>query len=110
MSMLESLAIIMYFVLVEHCVCSVSVSVQVLLPCVQVSRAHILNKATEYIRQMQRGGSLREVGVFCVGRKTSFSGVHHVCLSVLDACNSIALWLPPTIRTLGWVPTNTDGN
>ena len=27
----------------------------------QVSRAHILNKATEYIRQMQRGGSMREV-------------------------------------------------
>jgi hypothetical protein len=26
----------------------------------KVSRAHILNKATEYIRQMQRGGSMRE--------------------------------------------------
>lgn len=41
------------------CVCSLLL---VLLSYVQVSRAHILNKATEYIRQMQRGGSLREVG------------------------------------------------
>lgn len=27
----------------------------------KVSRAHILNKATEYIRYMQKGGSIREV-------------------------------------------------
>ena len=30
----------------------------------KVSRAHILNKATEYIRHMQKGGSTREVGVW----------------------------------------------
>ncbi len=30
----------------------------------KVSRAHILNKATEYIRHMQKGGSTREVCVF----------------------------------------------
>lgn len=27
--------------------------------CLQVSRAHILNKATEYIRQMQKGSAQR---------------------------------------------------
>lgn len=35
----------------------------------KVSRAHILNKATEYIRQMQRGGSMRETEITDLKKK-----------------------------------------
>lgn len=34
-------------------------SLDVFCLCLQVSRAHILNKATEYIRQMQKGSAQR---------------------------------------------------
>ena len=56
------------------------------LSLLQVSRAHILNKATEYIRQLQKGGSVREVSatVGVTYRDLDVYNTIHVATPILD--------------------------